>query len=281
MISRLVDSHVHFWQPDRLQYPWLAELPALNRQFGPADLSAEASGLPLERIVFVQADCAAEDSLREVEWVSSLAAADPRIQGIVAFAPLEQAGLGGYLDALRGNPLVKGVRRLIQSEGPDFAAAPSLIDGVRRLEELGFSFDICIRHTQLPAVITLVEQCPGVRFVLDHAGKPGIKERLLEPWAANIRRLAELPNVACKLSGLVTEADPAAWSPGDLQLYIDTVLAAFGAGRVMFGGDWPVVRLAADYARWAATAEAAVGTLAAADQDRIFYTNACEFYRLG
>lgn len=280
MITRLVDSHVHFWQPDRLHYDWLAGLPALNRPFGPGDLSAEADGLPLERIVFVQADCAVADSMREVEWVSSLTAADPRIQGIVAFAALEIPGAAHHLTELCANPLVKGVRRLIQSEGVDFAAQPEFVGGVRLLAEYGLSFDICIRHEQLPAVITLVGECPEVRFVLDHAGKPAIHDHLIEPWAAHIRRLAEFPNVACKLSGLVTEADVTAWSPADLQPYIDTLLKAFGPERVMFGGDWPVVNLAADYARWVTTAESAVSSLTETKRDQIFYSNACNFYRL-
>ena len=280
MITRLVDSHVHFWQPDKLHYAWLADLSLLNRPFGPADLAAEADGLPLEGIVFVQADCAAEDSMREVEWVSALAAADPRVQGIVAFAPLEQSRVSHYLGDLRANPLVKGVRRLIQSERVDFAAQPEFVRGVRLLAEYGLSFDICIRHEQLPAVIALAGECPEVRFVLDHAGKPRIRDHLIEPWATNIRRLAEFPNVACKLSGLVTEADVATWTPTDLQPYIDIVLEAFGPERVMFGGDWPVVKLAAEYSRWAAAAEVALSGLTDTELDKLFYTNACRFYHL-
>lgn len=280
MITRLVDSHVHFWQPDRLRYPWLDGLPALNRSFGPADLSAEAGGLPLERIVFVQADCVAEDRLGEVEWVSELAAADPRIQAIVAFAALERPDAAGQLAELSGSRLVKGVRRLIQGESVDFAAQPDFVRGVSLLAGYDLSFDICIRHEQMPAVIRLVGACPEVRFVLDHAGKPGIRDRLMEPWADHIRQLATLPNVVCKLSGLVSEADVENWTPDDLQPYIDVTLAAFGPDRVLFGGDWPVARLAADYTRWAATAEAALGKLTEAERDRIFYANACAFYRL-
>lgn len=281
MIARLVDSHVHFWHPDLLRYNWLSALPALNRPFGPADLLAEAGDLPLERIVFVQADCATEDTLREVEWVSSLAAADPRIQGIVAFAALEQTGVAHHLANLRGNPLVKGVRRLIQSEEVEFAAQPDFVRGVRLLAEYGLSFDICIRHEQLPAVIMLVGKCPDVHFVLDHAGKPGIRDHLMEPWAANIRQLADFSNVTCKLSGLVTEADVEKWTLAGLQPYIDTVLAAFGPNRVMFGGDWPVAKLAANYIRWAEAAETAIGALSEAERDKVFYTNACDFYHLG
>ncbi|MCI0648791.1 MAG: amidohydrolase, partial [Chloroflexi bacterium] len=169
MIRRLIDSHIHFWQPELLRYEWLAGLPALNRPYLPADLAQAAAAVPLEKLVFVQADCVPADGLREVAWVSGLAEAEPRIQGIVAFAPLEQEGAAGYLAQLGRYPLVKGVRRLIQDESPLFAARPDFVRGVQQVADFGadfdFSFDICIRHNQLAAVIELVRQCPAVRFV--------------------------------------------------------------------------------------------------------------------
>lgn len=141
-------------------------------------------------------------------------------------------------------------------------------------------FDLCIRHHQLAETIALVKQCPNVRFVLDHLGKPDVKGRQMEPWASHLVQLAELPNVTCKLSGLVTEADWQMWTPADLQPYIDHALAVFGPERVMFGGDWPVSQLATDYARWLETAEVSLKRLDEAEKDRIFYTNAWNFYRL-
>jgi L-fuconolactonase len=280
VIERLVDSHVHFWHPEALHYEWLGDVPLLNRPFVPKDLAAASAGLPLERIVFVQADCVVGEGLREAAWVSDLAVAEPRIGGIVAFAPLDQPDVADYLAELRKYRLVRGVRRLIQSEAVDFAANPDLVRGVQSLAALNLSFDICIRHEQMPSVISLVRSCPDVRFILDHAGKPGIKDHLIEPWAAHLRELASLPNVWCKLSGLITEADFSAWTPEDLQPYVDHVLDCFGTERVMFGGDWPVVNLAGDYALWLGTAAGMVGHLPAADQDRIFYSNACKFYSL-
>ena len=277
----LVDSHIHFWDPEHLHYAWLAEVPAINRRYTPAVLSAAARGVNLERIVFVQADCVPEEGLEEVRWVSDLAARDARLQGIVAFAPLEQGEVvSDYLAQLSRFPLVKGVRRLIQSEALGFSVQPDFIAGVQQLPDFGFSFDLCIMHDQLPDVLILVEQCPDVSFVLDHFGKPAIKAGILEPWATDIRILAGFPNVMCKLSGLVTEADHETWTPADLQPYIDHILDTFGPNRLMFGGDWPVSELASSYSRWVETAQAALAHLSEHDREKIFYQNALDFYRL-
>ena len=277
----LVDSHIHFWDPDHLHYTWLAEVPAINRPYTPAVLSEAAEGLNLERIVFVQADCVPEEGLEEVRWVSNLAAGDARIQGIVAFAPLQQGEAAStYLAELTRFRLVKGVRRLIQSEALGFSIQPDFIAGVQQLPDFGFSFDLCIMHHQLPDVLMLVEQCPDVSFVLDHFGKPAIKEAIIEPWASHIRSLAAFPNVMCKLSGLVTEAHHETWTPADLQPYIEHILDVFGPNRLMFGGDWPVSELASSYSRWVETAQAALAHLSEHDQEKIFYQNALDFYRL-
>lgn len=281
MIEQLIDSHIHFWQPARLRYEWLASVPTINRPYEPADLARTAVGLPLEGIVFVQADCVAADGLREVAWVSELAQAEPRIQGIVAFALLERGETAvAYLSQLRQYPLVKGVRRLLQDEPAAFAIEPHFVRGVQTLADFDLSFDICIRHHQLEAAIALVKQCPQVRFVLDHLGKPDIKTHRMEPWATNLSQLAAYPNVCCKLSGLVTEADWQHWTPADLQPYIDHALAVFGPERLLFGGDWPVCELATDYARWVQTAVTALNHLNETEMDRIFYENARAFYRL-
>ncbi len=281
MIKRLIDSHIHFWQPAHLRYEWLESVPTINRPYEPADLAKAAEGLPLVGIVFVQADCVAADGLHEVAWVSELAQAEPRIQGIVAFAPLEQGETAvTHLSQLRQYPLVKGVRRLLQDEPATFATTPDFVRGVQMLADYDLSFDLCIRHHQLEAVIALVEQSPQVRFVLDHLGKPGIKGRLMEPWATQLAQLAAYPNVSCKLSGLVTEAGWQHWTAADLQPYIDHALAVFGPERLLFGGDWPVSELATEYGRWVHTAVTALNHLNEAEKDHIFYANAKTFYRL-
>ncbi len=278
----IVDTHIHFWNPNQIQYDWLASVPALNKPFLPQDLADQATGVQLEKIVFVQCDCLPAQNLKEAEWVTSLAQKEPRIQGIVAGAALEMGeAIRGHLQALSAYPLVKGVRRLIQSEGAGFCVQPDFVTGVQLLPEFGFSFDICIVHPQLADVITLVEQCPNVSFVLDHIGKPGIKAGLLDPWRAEIKTLASFPNVSCKISGLVTEADMQAWTPTDLRPYIDHVIESFGPNRIMYGGDWPVSLLATSYQSWIETLEAATIGLSEAERHKLFYQNANSFYRLG
>ncbi len=278
---KLVDSHVHFWHPQWIKMPWLKEVKALNRTYLPADLATEAGELEIEKIVFVEADVDPTDGLKEVEWVTSLAAENPAIQGIVAFAPLEQgAVVSGYLEQLAQNPLVKSVRRLIQSEALGFARQPDFVAGVQLLPQYGLSFDLCIFHPQLPDVIALVQQSPDVSFVLDHVGKPGIKDGLMDPWRDQIQTLANFPNVSCKISGLVTEADHDNWTQEQLKPYIDHVIAAFGIDRVMYGGDWPVSTRATTYPRWVAVLDWATPDLTAAEKDKLFRANATRFYRL-
>ncbi len=168
----------------------------------------------------------------------------------------------------------------VSSRTIGFSLQPSFIAGVQSLAALDYTFDLCIRHWHLPDAIALVRQCPNVRFVLDHCGKPDIKNKVLEPWRTDLSKLAALPNVSCKLSGLVTEADHANWQPADLQPYIDTVLSAFGIDRVMFGSDAPVAYLASTYARWLETLAAATASLSSADKEKLWHNNAREFYRL-
>jgi L-fuconolactonase len=281
MPQPIVDSHIQFWDPQNLPYPWLAEVPTLNRPFLPADLAGQAAAVPLEKIVFVQADCRPAHGFDEARWVSRLAETEPRIAAIVAFAPLEQGEAArAALRQLSTLPLVKGIRRLIQSEGPGFCRQPDFVRGVQLLPEFGFSFDICVFHYQLDEVLELVSQCPQVSFVLDHLGKPAVKAGLTEPWQTHLSRLADFPNVFCKLSGLVTEADVAHWTPEQLQPYINHVLTAFGPERVMYGGDWPVSLLAARYQGWLETALAATAGLSERERHRLFYQNAVDFYRL-
>jgi len=274
-----IDTHVHFWDQKVMPYPWLVEVPAIAGRHTPAELREEAGARLPDRIVFVE--CGAP-WLDEVRWVEQLAATEPRIAGIVAKCMVNEGDATlGHLAEFKKHPLVRGVRHLVQHEpDADFAARPEFIAGVRAVGAAGLSFDLCCFHHQLPAVIRLVRACPDTRFILDHFGKPGIRAGLLDPWRAHIAELASLPSVDCKLSGLVTEADHAAWTPAGLKPYVEHVLATFGPGRLLFGGDWPVAKLAAPYARWLDTARDLVSPLSADEQDAIFRRNALRVYRL-
>ena len=279
----IVDTHVHFWDPAHLDYAWLQGDAVLGRRFDTSDYSrACADAVDVDTIVFVQADAACDQGVAEAEWTVGLAQEDPRIQAIVAFAPLEEGdSVRRELERLAAIPMVRGVRRLLQSEpDPCFCLQPGFVEGVRALADFGLSCDICIVHHQLAGVVELVRRCPEVRFILDHIGKPDIKGRLLDPWRAELRDLAQLPNVYCKLFGLVTEADHSGWTREDLEPYVGHVVECFGFGRVAFGSDWPVATLAAEYPQWVTSLEWALRGCSAGELRRVFRENGSAFYRL-
>jgi L-fuconolactonase len=278
----IVDTHLHIWDLSRLRYPWLASVPKLNRNHLIEDYQQACGPVQVGKMVFVQCECDPVQAPEEAEWVSEVAKKDPRIRGIVAWAPLEKGDAAEPdLVRLNDNPRVKGIRRIIQFE-PDigFCLRPDFVRGVQSLHAYGLSFDLCINHLQLANTIRLVKQCPDVSFVLDHIGKPDIKAGRLDPWRAELRELSRLENVTCKLSGLVTEADHAKWKPADLRPYLDHVVECFGFDRVMYGGDWPVSTQAADYPRWVATLDEALQGCSREDLRKVYVTNAEEFYRV-
>ena len=280
----IVDAHVHLWDPGRQRIPWLDGEPTLNRAFGPAEFRAQTEGIAVEAFVYVEIDIAPAYALLEAKQAEGYAAEEPRLRGIVASAPLEDGErVRDFLAELAEvGPRVKGVRRLVQGEAdPAFCLRPGFVRGVELLAEFGFSFDLGVRHPQLPATIELARRVPGVQFVLDHVGKPDIRGGVLDPWRAQITELASLPNVACKVSGMVTEADHARWTAEDLAPYVAHVLDAFGEKRVLFGSDWPVATLASPYPRWVETLDGLTAGLSEAAKRKLWGGNARRVYRLG
>jgi len=279
----IVDTHVHLWDPEFLRYPWLDDNALLNRALLPADYRRACGPVQVEKMVFVQCEAEFSQFQEEADWVTGLAGGEePRIAGIVPWAPLE---LGDEarpaLEKLARNGLVKGIRRIIQFE-PDteFCLRPGFVRGVQALSDYGLHFEICIVHTQMANTIKLVEQCPNVTFILDHIGKPGIKDHIMDPWRQDLKTLAGFPNLWCKISGLVTEADHEQWTREDLRPYLDHVFDTFGFERVMYGGDWPVAWQATEYPRWVETLAWAIAGCSAEESRKLFHDNAMDFYRL-
>ena len=284
-VLSFVDAHVHFWDGARMPYPWLVEAPAIAGKHTPVELAVEASErLPTE-IVFVESAIDPMHALEEVRWVEALAARNPRvaISAIVAQVTVDRgAETEAALAALAGHALVRGVRHIIERHSePNHCMRTAFVAGVQRVGERGWTFDLCVRPAQLPACIALVRACPRTTFVLDHAGKPDIRGGRLDPWRAHITELARLPNVVCKLSGLVTEAEPATWTPATLRPYIEHLLSCFGPARLLFGSDWPVMNLATNYRRWLETALELLELLSAGERADVLSENARRIYRLG
>lgn len=278
----IVDTHLHIWDLNRLSYPWLGNIPALNKSHLIEDYRRACNGVEVAKMVFLQCECLPVQYEQELSWVTEVAATDPRIRGIVPWAPLENGeAVEADLARLAANPRVKGVRRIIQFEtDQEFCLRADFVRGVQLLPKYGLTFDLCINHTQLANTLQLVGQCPNVQFVMDHIAKPDIKSGRLDPWRAEMRSLAQFPNVWCKMSGLVTEADFQRWTPEGLQPYIEHVVQCFGFDRVMFGGDWPVSTQAADYPRWVATLDAALHGCSPDELHRLYVRTAEAFYRV-
>ena len=279
----IVDAHLHLWDPLRFRMTWLDGNELLDRPYGLAEYREHTAGLDIAAMVYLQVDVEPAYGLLEARWAADLARVDQRIRAIVAYAPVEHGERArSYLEALTAvDPRIRGVRRLLQGEpDPRYCLRPDFVRGVEILPEYGLSFDICILHHQLPGAVELVRRCPGTSFMLDHIAKPDIKGRLLDPWREQIAALAALPNVVCKVSGLVTEADHRSWTAEDLRPYVEHVLACFGEDRVCFGGDWPVALQASGYRRWVETLDALTAQLSAEARRKLWGENARRFYRL-
>lgn len=278
----IVDTHVHLWDPQHLNYPWLADVEKLNRAFLPADYRTHCGDVAVDQMVFLECDLDPAQFLEEAKWVASLAEKEePRLKGIVAHAPLHNGdAVKSDLEALIQVKGVKGVRRLIQSESVDFCVEPNFVRGVQALADFDLRFDLCIFHPQLDNTVALVRQCPTVQFVLDHIGKPGIQAGELDPWRESLKRLAELPNVWCKVSGVVTEADHESWTFDDVKPYLDHVFDTFGFDRLMYGGDWPVSTLATDYPAWVGVLDRVLAGCSDAELRSFYRETAISFYGL-
>jgi L-fuconolactonase len=278
----IIDTHLHLWDPLNLKYPWLDDVPLLNKPCLLSDYIEATDGLEIEKMVFVQCECEFSQCEQEAAWVTDQAKFDKRIQGIVPWAPLEKgAGARDVLERFSVNKLIKGIRRIIQFEpDPEFCLKPGFVQGVKMLADYNMSFDICISHLHMANNIKLVKQCPNVLFILDHIGKPDIKGQLFDPWKKEILELSKLDNVFCKISGLVNESDHLNWTKDDLAPYVDHIIESFGFDKVMFGGDWPVVTQATTYKRWVNTLDELLFDASEAELYKLYKGNAMSFYKL-
>ncbi|MDQ1544253.1 MAG: L-fuconolactonase [Actinomycetota bacterium] len=274
-----IDAHHHVWDLDVRDQPWTAGLPALRRSFDIDDLAPDLAAADIDATVVVQTITTPD----ETPELLAMAAASPLIAGVVGWVDLEARDIAHQIAALRelpGGGALVGIRHQVQGEpDPDWLTRPSVLRGLSAVATAGLSYDLLVTPGQLPAAIGAARRVPGLRFILDHAGKPRIARGELEQWSALIASLAALPNVAAKLSGLATEAS-APWSVSQLQPYVDVLLTSFGASRIMFGSDWPVSLLAAPYSETVAAAEHLLRGASNSDREAVFGATALEWYQL-
>lgn len=276
MPKRLLDSHHHLWDYDAEQYPWIPIGSPLEQSHGLDDLATHSAGCSLEASIAVQA----RQMLEETDWLLGLAADHPLCAGVVGWVPLQDASVGDDLARYADQPLLKGVRHVIQDEeDPEFMLRPAFLNGLEALGKTDLRYDILIFGHQLPNTIKMVDRFPDMPMVLDHIAKPVIDPaKYDEQWHKDFAELAKRPNVWCKLSGMATEVRGESWDIEMLRPYAEHALACFGTGRLMFGSDWPVCLLRTEYTRWVQCVAELIGSLSDNEQDRILYRNAASFY---
>jgi L-fuconolactonase len=273
-----IDSHQHFWKYDPAEYPWIRQDWPLRRDYLPPDLEPLLKEQGLEGSIAVQA----RQSVEETRWLLQLADRHPTVKGVVGWVDLRSDQLSEQLGEFSGNPRLVGVRHVVQDEPDDsFMLRPDFLRGVGQLGRHELVYDLLVFPRQLPAAIELAGRFPDQPFVLDHIAKPPIRAGTISPWSEQIGELARLPNVSCKIYGLVTEAEWTGWRPADFRPYLDVIFDAFGVERLMFGSDWPVCQLAASYAGVLELLREYAGKLSAGDQDLLFGSNAARVYGLG
>ncbi len=273
-----IDAHQHFWRYDPAEYGWIDDaMRAIRRDCLPDEALREMAAAGFDACVAVQA----RQTVEETRWLLALADAHPPIAGVVGWIDLRAGDARRQLERLADHPTLVGVRHIVQDEPDDrFLLQPAFCRGIELLEEFGLAYDILVYSRHLPAVLELAERYASQRFVLDHLGKPDIRGGELRAWERDIRALAECPNVWAKISGLVTEADWEAWTPGDIRPSLDVAFDCFGAARLMVGSDWPVCTVAADYGRTMAVLSEYVADRPAAERDAVLGGNAQRFWNL-
>jgi L-fuconolactonase len=277
-LSRVkIDAHHHFWNYSTTEYGWIDDaMSAIRRDFLPSELAKEIRDVGIDGVVSVQA----RQKLEETRWLLAMAAQNEFIKAVVGWIPLVDPSVQRVLESLAGEPKLRAVRHLVQSEPDRYLLRKDFNSGVSVLQKLGIAYDLLIYERQLPEAILFVDQHPQQVFVLDHLAKPRVRDRLLDPWRKNLKDLARRENVFCKVSGLVTEAAFTTWSVAQLRPYFETALEAFGPARLMFGTDWPVCLVACSYRQWYGVVCQLSASLSPEEKANLFGGTAIRAYRL-
>ncbi|HLW47750.1 MAG TPA: amidohydrolase family protein [bacterium] len=277
----VVDAHQHFWDPARAVYPWLTgALASIRRRFGPDDLRPALAERGVDRTILVQT----RSSLEETREFLAVAASTDFVAGVTGWADLTDPDLRATVDALRSGPggtRLVGLRHQVHDEpDPHWLLRDDVRRGLRAVEEAGLVYDFLVRTRELPAALAVAREFTGIRFVIDHIGKPPIRTGQIQEWAAAMAPFGRLTNVSCKLSGMITEADWSGWRPDDLVPYVRRAVDWFGDERLLFGSDWPVCLVAGSYAQVFDALQFALGECSSGARSKIFGANAMRVYRL-
>jgi len=273
-----LDAHQHFWEYNPAHQVWMTEqMTVLRRAYLPDELWPLLESVGFDGTIEVQA----RQMLEETEWLLKLSDAHDFIKGIVGWVDLRSPNVREQLEKYSKHPRLVGVRHVVHDEPDDnFMLRPDFRRGLAQLAEYGLTYDLLLFPRHLPVAVKLVREFPRQPFVLDHIAKPPIREGLVSPWREDLCRLAEFPNVFCKLSGLATEAQWQEWRAEDFHCYLDIVVAAFGASRLMVGSDWPVCTLSGDYVSTLRIVTDYVQRFAPDLRDDILGRTCARFYRL-
>jgi len=274
----IIDSHQHFWQLGRFDYPWMnSSLGVLYRDYLPDQLEPILGQNGVGKTVVVQAS----NSVEESRWLLNLADEYPFIAGVVGWVDLGSDDVDRQLDELVPHPKFKGVRHLVESEpADDWLIQPQVLRGLKRLSTYGVSYDLLVHTRHLKYIQKVVDACPDLKLVIDHMAKPPIANGEIERWRQELRQVAANERIYCKLSGLVTEANWTSWTKSDLRPYVACALELFGSSRLLFGSDHPVCLLAASYEQVLASFRELLNELGDDEEQKIFGSNAAEFYGL-
>jgi L-fuconolactonase len=275
----VTDTHMHLWDLEQLHYPWLEERTSpISKNFLVTDYQQATAECKVEKMVFVECGRAPEQYLEEVDWVIKQADKDPRIQGIVAYLPIEKGkAIVPEMETLVSRKMVKGIRHGFNK---DLAADPDFVQGLQLLPQYNLSFDLNISPSVMAEGVGVVQQCPDTTFILDHLCNPNVKDKEIDIWKNYLTQLAVLENTYCKVSGIITKANRESWTADDIRPYVLFAIETFGINRVVFGGDWPVVLLAGSYKDWLTTLQGIVADFSIKEQKKLFSLNAEKVYRL-
>jgi predicted TIM-barrel fold metal-dependent hydrolase len=279
---RIVDTHQHLWDLNRFNLPWIQKDSPLARSFVMRDYLQATNGLNVVKAVYMEVDVDVKQQVAEAEYISDICRQGkaPTVAAVISGRPASPE-FRAYMNRFKGNRYIKGVRQVLHvpSTPASYCVSADFQRGLRVLDEMGLSFDLCMRHADLPDALKLVESLPNLRFILDHLGNPDLYAKDNTAWRRNIERLAGCKNVVCKVSGIVASARPK-WTADDLAPFVNHVLESFGPNRVMFAGDWPVCTLRATFRQWVEALRSIVRNRSAENQRKLFHDNAVAYYGL-